>query len=661
MGTMKVCHVLALGLLFACCLAQTTEDCLNSYHNLTKTQMAEMIDYTGKAIDDMGNYDGCQELPADKIHYCVAQTRVGVGKADESISVYMGLCTPAVCTAEVLQELMYKYINKSAVHLPANYSIDGELANLGVTCIPRGWQKLTPGAIITLCVFAFIALLVFGGTMLEYVDDQMALKQTIRHNRVSPAGPYDEIERKPLVNSNGVLNDNTTVNADGTIINGEYTVPKRRPGKFAIFLKCFAIKANLEFLLKDNRSSETGLAAMNGLRCLMMFWIILGHTFGYLNTPVGFDNSVLVTKHVIERVSFQVVFGAELAVDVFFYLSGFLVVYMVLKEMKKDSKKPIPWGLFYFHRYWRLTPVYGFIILAYTTLTPFMIYGPFSYLYRGSKTDLCDKYWWTNLLYINNFYPKDSAQQCLGWGWYLANDMQFFIFTPFIIILYKKSRPLAVLLLLMLYILCITLVGVLTDKHHLRPLDPGDDSWMTIVYNKPYTRMAPYLIGIAFAFLVQHENVDLLRSWPVRWIVYIICATGTTLSTYMTYGFWRGDWHTWQNVVYACCARSVFVFGTAIFMYACFKGHGGILRSILSVYMWLPIARLTYTAYLVHPIIMFVINFSATTNFHYSAIYAGVRYSSHIFMAYVLGLVFHLAIEKPTANLERLLLPPRRH
>jgi hypothetical protein len=56
-----------------------------------------------------------------------------------------------------------------------------------------------------------------------------------------------------------------------------------------------------------------------------------------------------------------------------------------------------------------------------------------------------------------------------------------------------------------------------------------------------------------------------------------------------------------------------------------------------------------------------VINFSATTNFHYSAIYAGVRFSAHLFMAYVCGLVFHLAIEKPTANLERLLLPPRRH
>lgn len=36
------------------------------------------------------------------------------------------------------------------------------------------------------------------------------------------------------------------------------------------FLKCFAIGPNLEFLMKDNRGGEPGLAHLNGVRCLMM-------------------------------------------------------------------------------------------------------------------------------------------------------------------------------------------------------------------------------------------------------------------------------------------------------------------------------------------------------------------------------------------------------
>ena len=162
------------------------------------------------------------------------------------------------------------------------------------------------------------------------------------------------------------------------------------------------------------------------------------------------------------------------------------------------------------------------------------------------KTDLCDKYWWTNLLYINNFYPKNANDQCLGWGWYLADgilhlflyfviiaawvrhsdfsiislfyffvcyilifcfcgdefhsrarnylkkdkisltfqDMQYFIFAPLIILLFRKSRSAALMVLVFLYVGCIVLVGVLTHHYHLRPLDPGDANWNTIVYSK---------------------------------------------------------------------------------------------------------------------------------------------------------------------------------
>lgn len=59
-------------------------------------------------------------------------------------------------------------------------------------------------------------------------------------------------------------------------------------------------------------------------------------------------------------------------------------------------------------------------------------------------------------------------------------------------------------------------------------------------------------------------------------------------------------------------------------------------------------------------IVQFVINFSATTNFHYSGMYGAVRYSSHMLMAYVCGLIFHLAMEKPTANVERIFLPNKK-
>jgi hypothetical protein len=51
-----------------------------------------------------------------------------------------------------------------------------------------------------------------------------------------------------------------------------------------------------------------------------------------------------------------------------------------------------------------LTPTYTVALLIYWKLMPYIGDGP---LWANvSDNTNCDDYWWTNLLYINNFYPK---------------------------------------------------------------------------------------------------------------------------------------------------------------------------------------------------------------------------------------------------------------
>jgi len=355
-----------------------------------------------------------------------------------------------------------------------------------------------------------------------------------------------------------------------------------------------------------------------------------------------------------------VVPAAEFAVDVFFYISGFLVMYMLLKELNQKKGK-IPWGLFYFHRYWRLTPVFAFIMLVYTTLTPHMVEGPFKYQYRAAKTNLCVEHWWTNLLYINNFWPKSSGQQCMGWTWFLANDMQFYIFTPIIAILFRRNRLAGWGLVGALSTLCLVLNWVLSDHYNLAPLDPNDDTFNSIVYNKPYTRMIAYLQGIAVAFILQYET-DFTTYRVVRYIGYIISFGLTFSPVYLTTSFWDngGEWPRIQDLLYITFAKVAFVLGIMFVMYSMHRKHGYILRKVLSSYMWVFLARLTYTAYLLHPMIIFVQYFSTTQIFHWSPFFTTLHYCTNIALAYSIGFVFHLAIEKPTANLERLFLPHKK-
>jgi len=300
--------------------------------------------------------------------------------------------------------------------------------------------------------------------------------------------------------------------------------------------------------------------------------------------------------------------------------------------------------------------------LIYTTLTPHMVTGPMKYQYRGAKTDLCLEYWWTNLLYINNFVPKSSGKQCMGWTWFLANDFQFYIFTPLIATLFRRNRLASWVTISVLSVICLILNWVLTDHYNLGPMNPNDDQFNSIIYNKPYCRMLAYLQGIAVAFLLQYEGIDLTKWRIVRYVGYIACFGLTFSPVYLTTSFWEAGqkWPKIKNLMFITFSRAGFVLGIMFVMYAMHRKHGYVLRKVLSSYMWVFLARLTYTAYLLHPIIIFVQYFSTTQIFHYTPLFAATHYITNIVLAFSLGLVFHLAVEKPTANLEKLFLPHKK-
>ena len=68
------------------------------------------------------------------------------------------------------------------------------------------------------------------------------------------------------------------------------------------------------------------------------------------------------------------------------------------------SPKVSTFHSFLFFILFRLTPSYMFAILFLTKLRPFFGDGPRWFM--GRDTSTCSDYWWTNLLYINNIYPK---------------------------------------------------------------------------------------------------------------------------------------------------------------------------------------------------------------------------------------------------------------
>lgn len=94
---------------------------------------------------------------------------------------------------------------------------------------------------------------------------------------------------------------------------------------------------------------------------------------------------------------FQIIGNATVSVDTFFVMSGLLVSFLLLKELERNKGR-FNVGLFYLHRYLRLTPVFALIIGFIATLMVYLGTGPNWYTVQ-QFSDGCRNDWWRRLLY----------------------------------------------------------------------------------------------------------------------------------------------------------------------------------------------------------------------------------------------------------------------
>lgn len=75
-----------------------------------------------------------------------------------------------------------------------------------------------------------------------------------------------------------------------------------------------------------------------------------------------------------------------------------------------------------------LTPSLAILMLFFTNLFPLTVTGPWTMNFRGSDAmKPCLNYWWTNLLYINNFYPPRMMDQVSVVFFFFWNRFHFML------------------------------------------------------------------------------------------------------------------------------------------------------------------------------------------------------------------------------------------
>lgn len=336
---------------------------------------------------------------------------------------------------------------------------------------------------------------------------------------------------------------------------------------------------------------------------MSVLWIIFGHRiFNQMSFPIS--NQLAVTHHFTKL--YSVLYSTNnLAVDTFFVMGGLLATISTLNALEQKKLNVIR---MMFHRYLRYTPVLAALILYIVSISKFDFKGPIQADYVRTN---CIDNWWTALLHVQNYVNPHS--QCASHSWYLSADFQLFILTPLLIIpvwkIGRKSWLALPFLALMptIYILVLSYVKDLRVKPASLEAAQISGKW---IYYATHARAGPWLFGMTLGYILfkyRNKKIEINKTLnAILWITSIATLTTIVLLA-LPLNKQNNETKIGFNAFYLAFHRITWAYEICWIIFACQKlKSGGFIRWFLCLPQWQPIARMSLSMYLVHPIYIFV-------------------------------------------------------
>ncbi|XP_033120057.1 O-acyltransferase like protein-like isoform X1 [Anneissia japonica] len=248
--------------------------------------------------------------------------------------------------------------------------------------------------------------------------------------------------------------------------------------------------------------------------------------------------------------------------------------------------------------------------------------------------------------------------------------MQFFVISPLLIVLLRKSWKTGFAAISALCLLSFAATASINTYWGL-PIEGGwgqqkynnrTDSTEypngDRVYGKPYCRIPAYLVGVSVGYVLYRLDKKQLKI-PLMAVLLGWCAAVAT-GLAVIYGLWSTyDGHQVPQgvaVFYNTVARFSWSLAVAWVAFACITGYGGFANTILSWGVWSPLGRLTYGAYLFHPLVLYGIILTWKTEFHLTISNYANLFIAGMVLSYAVAFVMSLLVEGPFMALEKLML-----
>lgn len=405
-------------------------------------------------------------------------------------------------------------------------------------------------------------------------------------------------------------------------------------------------------------STDT-LFCLNGVRVLSISWIVLGSVYMilYLNPDVV-DNHVDGVK-LTQTLWVQAVINTTLAADSFYILSGTLGAYNFMKLKKKFKGKKMwevmtikEYFMLMFHRLCRIGPCYWLVLFLFTNLMPYMGKGP-RWSYEITSVDTCKQKWWANALFFSNFYQSD--RMCMPHTYYLVNDFQFALVSPLFLIPLLCKPVLGFIMLGGLVVLQIVSTLILDHGINGNVLRMQETDYFSSIYVKPYCRIGVYAIGLGLGYLLwctkrqmKFKKIPLISLWLLSLTIVFTLPFITHLENKVGGRNWTGV----ETALYEALSRPLWGLALAWIIFACSTGQGAFVNKLLSWNAFLPLCRITYGVYLLHPMLIAVVIESRQNGIYIDFPALTYEFVASLVVSYLLAFVLITFVECPFTTLE---------
>jgi len=453
------------------------------------------------------------------------------------------------------------------------------------------------------------------------------------------------------------------------------------------FFRAFDFFANYEDLTLQ-KSKDTVI--LDGLRVGSLCWIIVGHLIAITGSVAGFSNpkEVYPPSGFLADLPGQLVISSRFAVDTFLIISGFLTFLVLNRKLKRqnhDQRRALHrWisslpGLL-LARVVRILPLYGMCLLFYTQVAPHLGGGPFWYEWLALLRP-CHDYGWTNLLFVNNFVPFGipTTATCFYHSWYLAVDMQLFLLSSGLVFWHQANPLHGKRATAAFWLISLGVSSYLAATRHwsVNTFDGAAVARYDVeAYAKPHVRAQSYLTGVFVAMLLPDRTMRRRSAftWKHRTVQHF-CLAAMLVVTFLPcdgaydkracqYQEWPlendcgSSWSQTQNWTYTSISRTVWCvgIGTLLHLFLGRPAESSAVSFILSWKCWAPLSRLSFAAYLIHPIVICVWKLGNNEKEVFRPITFVMDILAVCVVSYLSALIATLCIEIPFGNVWKLLL-----